>query len=78
MSFPGRPPMGMPTGMPGMPPRMMAQGYAFAPMGNTANYLEISFSLSLNLSCGRVIRASALDMVGQELKYRPCCVILEA
>ena len=34
MSFPGRPPMGMPGGMPGMPPRMMpTQGYAFTPMG---------------------------------------------
>lgn len=33
MSFPGRTPMGMPAGMPGMPPRVMAQGYAFAPMG---------------------------------------------
>ncbi|XP_005106351.1 RNA-binding protein 25 isoform X2 [Aplysia californica] len=37
MSFPGRPPVGMPGGMPGMAPRMMpTQGYAFAPMPGMA------------------------------------------
>jgi len=35
MSFPGRTPMAMPGGRPGMPPRMINPGYAFASMGMT-------------------------------------------